>query len=59
MAIATIDHWQDPIAGLREMRRVARRVVVFTEDFSDPDAAAHSSGESGNESGRFSWLPRE
>jgi hypothetical protein len=23
MAIATIDHWQDPIAGLREMRRVA------------------------------------
>jgi SAM-dependent methyltransferase len=37
MAIATIDHWQDPIAGLREMRRVARRVVVFTYDASDPD----------------------
>jgi len=37
MAIATIDHWQDPIAGLREMRRVARRVVVLTKDFSDPD----------------------
>ena len=37
MAIATIDHWQDPIAGLREMRRVARRVVVFTCDASDPD----------------------
>jgi len=37
MAIATIDHWQDPIAGLREMRRVARRVVVFTKDFSEPD----------------------
>jgi hypothetical protein len=32
-----IDHWQDPIAGLREMRRVARGVVVFTKDFSDPD----------------------
>jgi len=32
MAIATIHHWQDPIAGLREMRRVARRVVVFTFD---------------------------
>lgn len=32
MAIATIHHWQDPIAGLREMRRVARRVVVFTHD---------------------------
>jgi len=37
MAFATIDHWQDPIAGLREMRRVARRVVVFTKDFSDLD----------------------
>src|SRR3984885_9814690 len=35
MAIATIHHWQDPIAGLREMRRVARRVVVFTHDTSD------------------------
>ena len=28
MALATVDHWKDPIAGLREMRRVARRVVV-------------------------------
>ena len=37
MAFATIDHWRDPVAGLREMRRVARRVVVFTKDFSDPD----------------------
>jgi hypothetical protein len=36
MAFAIIDHWQDPIAGLREMRRVARRVVMFTKDFSDP-----------------------
>jgi SAM-dependent methyltransferase len=34
MAFATIHHWQDPIAGLREMRRVARRVVVFTHDSS-------------------------
>ena len=41
---ATIHHWQDPIAGLREMRRVARRVVVFTHDTSDP--------------GRF-WLTRD
>jgi hypothetical protein len=37
MAFATIDHWQDPIAGLREMRRVARRVVAFTWDASAPD----------------------
>jgi SAM-dependent methyltransferase len=37
MAFATIDHWQDPIAGLREMRRVARRMVVFTCDASDAD----------------------
>jgi SAM-dependent methyltransferase len=37
MAFATIHHWRDPIAGLREMRRVARRVVVFTFDASDLD----------------------
>ncbi|MBL6274827.1 MerR family transcriptional regulator [Micromonospora fiedleri] len=35
MAFSTIHHWHDPIAGLREMRRVARRVVVFTHDASD------------------------
>jgi SAM-dependent methyltransferase len=35
MAFATVHHWQDPVAGLREMRRVARRVVVFTCDTSD------------------------
>jgi SAM-dependent methyltransferase len=39
MAFATIDHWQDPIAGLREMRRVGRRVVVFTTDASDPEGS--------------------
>ena len=37
MAFSTIHHWQDPIAGLREMQRVARRVVVFTFDTSDAD----------------------
>jgi SAM-dependent methyltransferase len=35
MAFSTVHHWQDPIAGLRELRRVARRVVVFTHDSSD------------------------
>jgi SAM-dependent methyltransferase len=34
MAFSTVHHWQDPIAGLRELRRVARRVVVFTIDAS-------------------------
>jgi len=37
MAVCTLHHWQDPIAGLREMRRVARRVVVFLFDTSDPN----------------------
>ena len=35
MAVATVHHWQNPVAGLREMQRVARRVVVFTCDTSD------------------------
>jgi SAM-dependent methyltransferase len=35
MAFATVHHWQDPIAGMREMQRVARRVVVFTCDTND------------------------
>jgi SAM-dependent methyltransferase len=33
MAVLTIDRWRDPLAGLREMRRVARRrAVVLTLD---------------------------
>nr|WP_202523922.1 MerR family transcriptional regulator [Kitasatospora sp. SID7827] len=36
MAVSTVHHWPDPIAGLREMRRVARRVVVFTYDADTP-----------------------
>src|SRR5580692_5653979 len=35
MAFATIHHWPDPIGGLRELQRVARRVVVFTHDSSE------------------------
>src|SRR5277367_5548047 len=35
MAVSTVHHWPDPIAGLRELRRVARRVVVFTHDDTD------------------------
>ncbi|MGW2827368.1 MerR family transcriptional regulator [Streptomyces sp. NPDC001443] len=37
MAFSTVHHWQDPIAGLREMRRVARRVVVVTYDAGDTE----------------------
>jgi SAM-dependent methyltransferase len=32
MAVLTIHHWTDTVGGLREMRRVARRVVVLTFD---------------------------
>ena len=35
MAVSTVHHWRDPIAGLREMRRVARRVAVLTFDAED------------------------
>ena len=35
MAFATVHHWGDPIAGLLEMQRVARRVVVFTHESDD------------------------
>jgi DNA-binding transcriptional MerR regulator len=35
MAVSTVHHWSDPVAGLREMRRVARRVVVLTYDADD------------------------
>src|SRR5215217_5506964 len=35
MAFSTVHHWQDPMAGLRDMRRVARRVVVFAGDTNE------------------------
>ena len=47
MAFATIHHWPDPIAGLHELRRVARRVVVFTHETNEADWL-----------GRF-WLTRD
>ncbi|MFJ7593169.1 MerR family DNA-binding transcriptional regulator [Streptomyces sp. NPDC097617] len=37
MAVSTVHHWGDPVAGLREMRRVARRVVVLTFDTDEPE----------------------
>jgi ubiquinone/menaquinone biosynthesis C-methylase UbiE len=54
MALLTVHHWSDLDAGLRELRRVARRVVVLTFDaavhdtfwlFSDylPEATRSSS----------------
>jgi SAM-dependent methyltransferase len=35
MAVLSDHHWRDPIAGLREMQRVARRVVVFQWDLTE------------------------
>jgi SAM-dependent methyltransferase len=32
MALHTVHHWSDPAAGLAELRRVARRVVVLAGD---------------------------
>jgi ubiquinone/menaquinone biosynthesis C-methylase UbiE len=40
LAVNTIHHWDDLAAGLRELRRVARkRIVIFSCD-RDPDCAA-------------------
>ncbi|MCX5231113.1 MerR family transcriptional regulator [Streptomyces sp. NBC_00233] len=37
MAVSTVHHSGDPMAGLREMRRVSRRVVVLTFDTDEPE----------------------
>ena len=39
MAVCTVHHWRDPVAGLREMQRVARRVVTFHFDISRLEGA--------------------
>jgi SAM-dependent methyltransferase len=44
VSVLSDQHWADPLAGLAEMARVARRVVVLQFDTSDP--------------GRF-WLTRD
>ena len=36
MSVLSDQHWANPIAGLAEMARVARRVVVFQFDTRDP-----------------------
>jgi SAM-dependent methyltransferase len=38
MALLTVHHWADLEVGLRELRRVAKRVVVFTFDATVHDA---------------------
>jgi SAM-dependent methyltransferase len=37
LAVLSDQHWSDPIAGLREMRRVARRVIVFQWDDAESE----------------------
>jgi SAM-dependent methyltransferase len=37
MAVMTVHHWPDPVAGLAELQRVAHRQVVLTFDFSAHD----------------------
>lgn len=32
LAVLTVHHWDDPAAGLRELRRIARRQVIVTFD---------------------------
>lgn len=41
LAVLTVHHWRDPAAGVVELRRVARRQVVF---FFEP-LRTHESGQ--------------
>jgi SAM-dependent methyltransferase len=54
MALLTVHHWRDALRGLRELRRVSRRQVIFhfdpdaqldlwlTRDYLPPSAQAHT-----------------
>ncbi len=46
MAVSTVHHWGDPTAGLREMRRVARRVVDPERQFAWRQLAGRHPGAS-------------
>jgi SAM-dependent methyltransferase len=61
MAVLTVHHWRDQVAGLAELRRVARdRVVVFTWDPSYANThwlvAEYLAGVVDRDVGRF-WTP--
>jgi hypothetical protein len=61
MAVFTVDHWRDPLAGLDELRRVAARVVVVAADSRVVDrgwlVAEYFPGMAADRAGR--WLEPE
>ena len=62
MAVLTVHHWQDLLRGLREVKRVARRQVIFTWD-PDHDrrlwiATEYVPAIIKMEAARFATLPR-
>jgi ubiquinone/menaquinone biosynthesis C-methylase UbiE len=58
LAVSTVHHWADPMAGLREMRRVAHQVVmsVWTKVGSAAEERAVRSLRADLDSGR--WAER-
>ena len=61
MAVLTVDHWDEPLAGLDELRRVAARVVVVAADSRIVDrmwlVAEYFPGMAADRAGR--WLEPE
>ena len=62
MAILTVHHWRDLLRGLRELKRVARRQVIFTWD-PDHDrrlwiATEYVPAIIATEAARFATVPR-